>query len=223
MKVLVISQYWAPEQGVPQRRWAWLTQELHKIGASVTVIAPQPHYLGVPQGRTRQGVGARSYMRTGEVEYGAGGEKIIRTGYLPSGDSLTSRVLNQLSVSFGQALALIQLALRGDLSKFNLVIGTVPALPTAVVARIGARLARSRFVVDLRDAWPDLLDYSSHWNDGVGAKSVRERVLSLGPRQILTHLTGRLLKTSCIESRSWRYRLEDRRENLDNQRSSHAA
>ncbi|AKE39628.1 hypothetical protein UL81_08385 [Corynebacterium camporealensis] len=67
-------------------------------------------------------------MRTGEVEYGAGGEKIIRTGYLPSGDSLTSRVLNQLSVSFGQAVALIQLALRGDLSKFNLVIGTVPAL-----------------------------------------------------------------------------------------------
>ena len=44
MKILIVSQYWAPENGVPQRRWSWLSQLLVEQGHQLTVIAPPPHY-----------------------------------------------------------------------------------------------------------------------------------------------------------------------------------
>ena len=53
------------------------------------------------------------------------------------------------------ALRSIPVSLGG--ARPDVIIATVPALPTLVVGYLASRLRRVPFVVDLRDAWPDLL------------------------------------------------------------------
>lgn len=187
VKILIISQYWAPENGVPQRRWTWLSRILADAGHDVTVIAPPPHY--------QRKMSFRSWWKTRHsrryqgVERGPANERIIRTGFIPSGQSITQKILNQATVALG---ALWIVARReGVLRNYSpdLVIGTVPALPTAPVTYLIAKVFRSRYTLDLRDAWPDLLAETANWNRSVGKPSLRERILSKGPLQILVAVT----------------------------------
>lgn len=194
MKILVLSQYWYPENGVPQRRWAWLTKILVRNGHEVIVIAPPPHYqrkITFKQWKECKGWRSRT-----EKDLGPSGEKIIRSGFYPAGNSLTQRIFNQAAV----ALSMIQMHLIAGRSarklKPDLVIGTVPALPTSVVTALVARLHGVPYVLDLRDAWPDLLRESRSWNEGTGKKSRRERLLSAGPLQLLTLFTEKTMNLS---------------------------
>lgn len=187
LKILILSQYWYPENGVAQRRWSWLSEVLVNAGHEVTVIAPPPHYQRKVD--LRQWWEERQYSSSTESEAGPSNERIIRSGFVPSGSSLTQRVLNQATVALGALAAVIKRprALKGY--RPDLVIGTVPALPTAVAAALAARILRAPYIIDLRDAWPDLLDQSSDWNNGIGQKSRRERILSKGPLQLVSAAT----------------------------------
>ena len=75
--------------------------------------------------------------------------------------------------------------------KPDVIIGTVPALPTAVVTYFASKVLRTPYVIDLRDAWPDLLSQSDQWNRSVGSRSFRELLLSHGPLQGASWLTDR--------------------------------
>lgn len=186
LKVLVVSQYWYPENGVPQRRWTWLSQILTNAGYEVTVIAPPPHYqrkLSLREWWTE-----RKEARPENVP-GPSGETIVRSGFIPEGNSLTLRALNQASVALGMVWLAIRKPAILQGYRPDIVIGTVPALPTSVVAATLACLYRAPYLIDLRDAWPDLLQEANQWNRGVGEKSMRERVLSHGPLQLVTRLT----------------------------------
>ncbi len=194
LKILVLSQYWWPENGVPQRRWAWLSQILIDAGHEITVIAPPPHYQrkmsmkewwGNRRARTRRG---KSAPVKGSV-----GERIIRSGFIPAGPSLTQRILNQATVALGALWAVLRKP--GQLRGYtpDLIIGTVPALPTAVVTFFASKALGAPYVIDLRDAWPDLLQESDKWNKGTGRTSLRERVLRRGPLQALTAATRRAM------------------------------
>lgn len=186
LKVLVVSQYWYPENGVPQRRWTWLSQILTNAGYEVTVIAPPPHYqrkLSLREWWTE-----RKEARPENVP-GPSGETIVRSGFIPEGNSLTLRALNQASVALGMVWLAIRKPAILQGYRPDIVIGTVPALPTSVVAATLACLYRAPYLIDLRDAWPDLLQEANQWNRGVGEKSLRERVLSHGPLQVVTRLT----------------------------------
>lgn len=188
MRILVLSQYWTPENGVPQRRWSWLSKILVQAGHDVLVIAPPPHYerrLELQHWFSRKNI-----FGADEIETGESGEKILRSGFFPAGPSLTNRILNQASVAF--SMLLMQATKRASIKHFDpdLVIGTVPALPTAMVTRIIAKQLRTPYIIDLRDAWPDLLKEKGDWNSGTGKRSVREIVLTKGPFQLMTALTG---------------------------------
>lgn len=186
LKVLVVSQYWYPENGVPQRRWTWLSQLLTNAGYEVTVIAPPPHYqrkLSLREWWTE-----RKEDRPKSV-LGPSGEIIVRSGFIPEGNSLTLRAVNQASVALGMVWLAIRKPAILQGYRPDIVIGTVPALPTSVVAATLAFLYRAPYLIDLRDAWPDLLQEAKQWNRGVGGKSLRERVLSHGPLQVVTRLT----------------------------------
>lgn len=190
MKILIISQYWAPENGVPQRRWTWLTRILVDAGHEVTVVAPPPHYqrkISVREWWEKRGKGAH------QVERGPAGEVIVRTGFIPAGRSLTQRVLNQATVALGGVWAIARH--RGVLRELepDLIIGTVPALPTAAVTCVASRIFRAPYIIDLRDAWPDLLEESRQWNKGIGKPSLRERVLARGPLQLVASGTEVML------------------------------
>lgn len=187
MKILIISQYWAPENGVPQRRWSWLTGILEAAGHSVTVIAPPPHYNRGPSVREWWKSGlfrARTeYKEINQVE------TVVRTGFFPAGKSLTQRILNQAAVAAAAIWVLIKKP--GVLREYkpDLIIGSVPALPTAFVTLIASKRFRAPYVIDLRDAWPDLISEHGRWNSGLGAPSFREKLLSRGPVQVLGLIT----------------------------------
>ena len=189
MKILVVSQYWDPENGVPQRRWAWFSQILRDAGHEITVVTPPPHYLRDVS--LRQWWRERGFKASPELEVGASSEKIIRSGFFPGGQSITQKALNQAAVAIGALHAVLRPTgpLRGY--KPDLVVGTVPAIPTAFVAQIAARRHHVPYMIDLRDAWPELLSVSGRWNAGTGPPSPRQRVLSHGPLQVVSFITGR--------------------------------
>jgi len=183
LKILVISQYWAPENGVPQRRWTWLTSILEADGHSVTVIAPPPHYDRNPS--------LSEWWRSGgfrtRIEQHEGGrtETIVRTGFFPAGRSLTQRILNQAVVAIAALWVILKRP--GVLKDYKpeLIIGSVPALPTAVVTYLASKRFHAPYVIDLRDAWPELINERDSWNSGLGKPSLRETLLSKGPVQFL--------------------------------------
>lgn len=198
VKILVLSQYWYPENGVPQRRWAWLTEILKAAGHDVLVVAPPPHYqrrISVKQWALKRGFRADKHS-----EQGPSGERIVRSGFFPASNSLTQRVLNQASVAV--SMATMHLHPRSLVRRYepDLVIGTVPALPTSVLTQLVAKIHHVPYIVDLRDAWPDLLQESRSWNEATGQKTLREKVLSLGPLQILTSITGRAMNSALRKS-----------------------
>ena len=198
MNILIISQYWAPENGVPQRRWAWLSSIFEADGHSVTVIAPPPHYNRSPSLSEWWKSGSfRARTEHQEINHA---QTVVRTGFFPAGRSLTQRVLNQSAV----ALAALWVILKkpGVLKDYepDLIIGSVPALPTAVVTYVASRRFKAPYVIDLRDAWPDLLSEHHRWNSGLGEPSFREKLLSRGPVQLLGLMTMRAINFSLRES-----------------------
>ena len=198
MRILVLSQYWAPENGVPQRRWSWLTRILSEAGHEIVVIAPPPHYQR--QIRMREWISKDAIFGSRRAEEGDSGERIYRSGFFPAGSTLTRRILNQASVAI--SMLLMQVTHRKQIKGFSpdLVIGTVPALPTSVIAFWVARHLDIPFIVDLRDAWPELLREKDDWNSGTGKRSIREIVLSKGPFQALTALTERAMMRALVDA-----------------------
>lgn len=178
MKILIISQYWHPDENIPERRWQWLTKLLVENGHSVTVIAPPPH-------RERANSNRHRYK---QLEIGPCGERILRTQFLPLGGSLLQRAVSQASVGFFAASrAITSKEIRGK-HRPDLIIGTVPALPTAPITHLVAKALRKPFIIDLRDAWPDLFRQARQWNEGVGKPSLHERVLNSGPMLVIEKL-----------------------------------
>ena len=65
----------------------------------------------------------------------------------------------------------------------DVVIGTVPAIPTALSTLALAKARRVPYIIDLRGAWPDLLNYTHRWNESVASTpSLREQILRGCPR-----------------------------------------
>ena len=171
MRLLLITDHWYPERNVPQRRWKWLGNILRESGHELYVATPNAGKGVVP--------------RRASVEDGEDGETVIRTWGRKGGIGLSERALQQGLTALGSVYGINGQFRNGSLPKPDLVIGTVPGLPTAVVTFATARALKAPFALDIRDAWPDLLRYSSDWNRTLGKKSLRERMLALGPLQII--------------------------------------
>lgn len=191
MKILVLSQYWRPENGVPQRRWAWFTEILKRDGYEVDVVAPPSHYMR--EESFRDWANNRRARKSAQVEVGASGETIFRSAYFPSSHSLTSRAVNQAVVALGIGSEVVRRYAFGRRKRPDVIVGTVPALPVAPVTAFVAAILRVPYVIDLRDAWPDLLSEADSWNESTGRRSLREKVLTKGPLQLLVRFTEKIL------------------------------
>nr|WP_255365829.1 glycosyltransferase family 4 protein [Corynebacterium sp. NML120713] len=163
-------------------------------GHQVTVIAPPPHYeRKITFSHWKDSQGWRSHTA---AEIGPSGERIIRSGFFPAGTSLTQRIFNQAFVALSMIALHVVPGKRARELRPDLVIGTVPALPTSVIAALVARLHGAPYALDLRDAWPDLLRESRSWNEGVGKRTLREKLLSVGPLQLLSGATEKSMNLS---------------------------
>lgn len=169
MKILLLTHYYAPESGAPQRRWTALISRLTSAGHSVDVICPPPHY---PGGRLTSTDRA---LRRGGTEVDAAGARVFRVSFVPHDGRIHTRTIDHLWVAAASVRAARRLARSGLLSP-DVVISTSPALETLIAGRIIARRSAVPLVAEMRDAWPDLVahtpgmatstspsSYAKHW------------------------------------------------------------
>lgn len=156
LRILLLSHYYAPEIGAPQRRWDALISRFVHLGARVAVIAPSPHY---PDGRL---LPEHEALGPGTLGRGRHGEAVYRARFRAYGHGVSGRGLDQVVTALD--------TIRIGLSQFarhrpDVIVSTVPAVPTAVAGlALGAALRRP-VVLEMRDAWPDLIRYRDQWDD----------------------------------------------------------
>ena len=195
MHLLMVSQYWTPDNGVPQRRWAWLSHILNEQGYTLDVVTPGGRSILSVKSFYNELFQPRDLIN----EHGPNGERIFRTRGFRTSSSLTARVANQAFVA-ADSLVLACAVIRRAEQKPDILIATVPALPSAFVVFALSRFFKLPYVIDLRDAWPELLAFSNSWNDAVGSRSIRERVLRLGPLQLMSFVTSRLVNRTLVKA-----------------------
>ncbi|MCK7678495.1 glycosyltransferase family 4 protein [Corynebacterium sp. CCM 9186] len=161
MHILLISQYWEPEQGVVQRRWQWISKALIEAGHQLTVVCPPPHY---PGGKL---ISENPAHQTGAIDTSVEGIRIYRSAFREHTASLISRIEDQGITMLSQVIT-ARRAIR-DAHKagkpVDVICCTVPALPSAAVGYALSRLLKLPLVVELRDAWPEILEYIDEWTD----------------------------------------------------------
>jgi glycosyltransferase involved in cell wall biosynthesis len=153
--IVLVTHHYAPEVGAPQRRWRHLSARFVAAGHRVTVLAPPPHY---PSGRAE---GLAPHERTHATGTGPGGETIHRVRFREHGSDLRSRTLDQAHAAV-DSIAVGLRRLRGR-DRPDVVIATAPGIPSLGAGWALARAFRVPLVVEMRDAWPDLIAPSGMW------------------------------------------------------------
>ncbi|WP_435736956.1 glycosyltransferase family 4 protein [Cellulosimicrobium sp. PMB13] len=175
--LLLVTHHYEPETGAPQRRWGALVPRLVDAGIRVSVLAPPPHY---PAGTLDP---AHADIRPGRVERGRHGERILRVRYREHTSSLASRTADHV-VAAAHSVVLGWRHLRARAHRPTVVVGTVPGIPSMFAAWALARLFRAQFVVEMRDAWPDLIRPAGVVADGRGQR-LRAAVVAVAHRAIV--------------------------------------
>ncbi|WP_309133847.1 glycosyltransferase family 4 protein [Cellulomonas sp.] len=171
MHIVLLTHHYVPETGAPQRRWSAFVQRFMDAGHRVTVLTPPPHY---PAGRLDT---AHDGVRPGTVSRGAYGETVVRVRFREHDHSLLSRTSDQLvaaSDSVRHALSLLS----GSQDRPDVVVATAPGLPSIPAGMLLGRLLRRPAVVEMRDAWPDLIASSGMWGPGQG-RGLRARATTV--------------------------------------------
>lgn len=139
MKIMLLTHSFTPEISPPQRRWSIIADELGEMGHHIIVVTPKSH-------RTATEKQLQLFNNT-----------FVRLQTYPS--MRRSRTMLGKVLKHGVDAALsIPAAFSGK--KPDVIIATVPAIPTLLVGYVASQLRRVPLVVDLRDAWPDLLSES---------------------------------------------------------------
>jgi colanic acid biosynthesis glycosyl transferase WcaI len=145
MRILFVCHHYRPEVGAPQRRWDAFISEWCRLGHEVTVITALPHY---PAGRLLDGCTASEMLGATQGEHG---ETVIRVPFLPVGRrGGAAKLANQAFVALGSTVA-------APMTRPDVVVSSVPGPATLAAADALATRYRVPHVLELRDAWPDLL------------------------------------------------------------------
>jgi glycosyltransferase involved in cell wall biosynthesis len=156
--IVLVTHYYRPETGAPQRRWGHLVERFVAAGNRVTVLAPPPHH---PSGTAPE---LRPEERPGATAEGPAGETIHRVRFREHGGDLPSRSLDQ-AVAAAHTVLLGIRRLRGT-DRPDVVVATVPGIPSIGAALVLSWRTRAPLVVEMRDAWPDLIASSGMWGHG---------------------------------------------------------
>lgn len=142
MRVQLITHSYLPERTPPQRRWAAFVEAFRAEGWDVDIVVPPADPGHVPGARP---TGGEVHRR------GPWGERIHRTLRWPAlRGTREGRFLGHIV----HAVAAIPVGLRAQ--RPDVIVITVPALPTVVAGWTLSRLRRVPLIIEMRDAWPDL-------------------------------------------------------------------
>ncbi|KAB1640838.1 glycosyltransferase family 4 protein [Gulosibacter chungangensis] len=155
MRVLLLTHYFMPETGAPQRRWDSLIREFVAAGHEVAVMCPPPHH---PTGQVSDRY--KQYYRRGSAERAENGALVFRVGYLPHRGDLITRTVDHLASSLTSISRASKLIRR---KKFvpDVIIATAPAIPTLIAGKALSKRFKIPLIVEMRDAWPDLVTHVS--------------------------------------------------------------
>ncbi|WP_298886869.1 glycosyltransferase family 4 protein [uncultured Serinicoccus sp.] len=170
MRILLLSHYYAPETGPPQLRWSALVRDLVAAGHEVHVVTPAPHY---PTGRLLPG---EDPAQVGRAHRGEHGETVHRVAFRSSTGDARSLLVDQVVAAVDTVLTTSR---RRRELRPDVVVATVPGLPTALAGRVTATLLRVPLVLEMRDAWPDILGGPASEDCGSARATVRSGVVRL--------------------------------------------
>lgn len=165
--VLLLTHSYSPEVSPPQRRWDSFVYVMREAGWKVQVVTPRVE--------SRTGT-TEPNRRIGRAEVGAHGEIIRSYASIRKPRTILGKLIkNALDGALMLPRALLQ-------ARPHVVIATVPALPTMFVGYIVSRIFRRPLLLEMRDAWPDLITDSrilrwkwltrlAHW----GVRAIQRR------------------------------------------------
>lgn len=141
MKILFLTDNFPPEYNAPATRTFEHCKEWVKNGVEVTVITCAPNF---PKGEVF--IGYRNRWRQTEI---VDGIRVIRVwSYITSNKGTFKRTIDFLSFA-------VTSFIEGIRVKCDLIVATSPQFLTAVSGCLIAILRRKRWVMEVRDLWPE--------------------------------------------------------------------
>ncbi|WP_299430971.1 glycosyltransferase family 4 protein [uncultured Maribacter sp.] len=141
MKLLFLTDNFPPEFNAPATRTYEHCKEWVKEGVEVTVITCAPNF---PEGKLFKGYKNKLYQT--EI---LDGIKVIRVwSYISANKGFLKRILDFLSYMLASFLV-------GLFIKTDLIVATSPQFFTAISGRWLAFWKRKRWVMEVRDLWPE--------------------------------------------------------------------
>lgn len=143
MRIQLLTHSFGSEISPPQRRWSTFIESFLENGADVDVVAPN---------RKRE----NAWTPFSDAVLAKVNGKFTLYSFPFRFEAL--RWYSKILVQFLMILFMIPCALRAP--KPDLLLVTVPALPTLVAGYIVSKLRSIPMIVEMRDAWPELLEES---------------------------------------------------------------
>jgi glycosyltransferase involved in cell wall biosynthesis len=141
MKLLFLTDNFPPEVNAPANRTYEHCREWVKSGVEVTVITCAPNF---PKGEVYEGY-KNKFIQRQELD----GIKVIRVwSYITANEGFIKRILDYISYSFMAFWA-------GLFVKTDLIVATSPQFFTAVSGCSLAFFKRKKWVMEVRDLWPE--------------------------------------------------------------------
>lgn len=178
MHVALLTHHYPPEVGAPQRRWQAFVQRFVADGHRVTVLTPPPHY---PNGRPDGELPPEH--RAGACAQGESGETILRVRFRTHGPGLRSRSVDQ-AVAAADSVVAGRRYFRRPGNRPDVIIATAPGLPTIPAGMALGRLLGRPVVVEMRDAWPDLIGPSGMFGPDDRRSAAVRRLVTTAHRAI---------------------------------------
>lgn len=178
LHICLVTHHYSPEANAPQRRWRALIRRFIAAGHQVSVLAPPPHY---PGGTLQPGT--RPEDLSGGNGIGEWGESIYRVAFREHGPGLASRSIDQ-AVAASDSVRRGLEAFRLPRNRPDVFIATAPGLPSIPAAAALGRLLHRPTVVEMRDAWPDLISPSGMLGPDAHHRRPAQSVVALAHRSI---------------------------------------
>jgi glycosyltransferase involved in cell wall biosynthesis len=141
MKILIYSHFYFPEVGAASLRMQYFVNTLKLTENEIKIITPLPNY---PHGKIYKEF-SKFFHRDDERNI------IYLPIYLPKKHSVLKRGISYLSYLLSSFLYALFSSFKPDI-----IITSSPPLSTAFGAAMISKIRRSKFIVDLRDIWPDI-------------------------------------------------------------------
>lgn len=145
MRLMLFTHSYAPESSPPQRRWGAFTDVLVERGWTVDVVTPL-------RGDSSSSITQSAGSALASHNVAAGGSVQVhrfRAPYLNR--SWVGKLVSHLAV------AVIMIPKSFAAPRPDVLLATVPALPTLFAAFLVSKVRRVPLVVEMRDAWPELI------------------------------------------------------------------